>query len=232
MKVLGLVPARAGSKRVVGKNVRPLAGKPLCQWAIEAALGSARVTRWAVSSDDPRVLEIARGYPSVTAIKRPAELASDTAPAIGYVRHALEQLAPESFDAFCIVQPSSPLTLSSDIDGTVELLETSGAETAVSVVELDHAVHPFKMKVMEGDKLLPFIEEERGRMQSHELPRVFVRNCSVYVSRVGVLDRYGSVIGADQRGFVMPPERSIDINVELDLVIAEVLLSRGAALVR
>ncbi len=226
MQILGIVPARAGSKRVAGKNVRPLAGKPLCQWAIEAALGSARVTRWAVSSDDPRVLEIARRYPQVTAIERPAELASDTAPAIGYVRHALEVMGG-GFDAFCIVQPSSPLTLSSDIDGTVELLERSGAETAVSVVELDHAVHPFKMKVMEGDKLLPFLEEERGRMQSHELPRVFVRNCSVYVSRVGVLDAYGSVIGGDQRGFVMPPERSIDINVELDLVIAEVLLSRG-----
>jgi CMP-N,N'-diacetyllegionaminic acid synthase len=182
-----------------------------------------------VSSDDPRVLEIAREYPSLHPLERPAELATDTAPAIAYVRHALDTLG-ESFDAFCIVQPSSPLTLSSDVDGTVELLERTGAETAVSVVELDHAVHPFKMKVMDGDRLLPFLEEEKGRMAAHELPKIFVRNCSVYVSRLSVLDAYGAVVGADQRGYVMPPERSIDINVELDLVIAEVLLSRGGAI--
>lgn len=226
MRTLGIIPARAGSKRVVGKNVRLLAGKPLCQWAMEAALGSTSVTRWVVSSDDERVLEVARRFPGLTPIARPAALAGDTSTAVEYVRHALTE-AGEPFDAVCIVQPSSPLTRSTDIDGTVQLLERSGAETAVSVVELDHAVHPFKMKVMEGDKLLPFLEEEKGRMASHQLPQVFVRNGSVYACLVGVIDRYQSVIGADQRGYVMPPERSVDINVELDLVIAEVLLTRG-----
>lgn len=227
MRILGIVPARKGSKRVIGKNVRPLAGKPLCRWALDAATGATSVTKWVVSSDDERVLEIAASYPGVLPILRPEELASDTAPAIAYVRHALATVAPETFDAFCIVQPSSPLTLPEDIDGTVRLLVESGADTAVSVVELDHAVHPVKMKVMDGDKLLPFLEDERGRMAAHELPRVFVRNCSVYVSKVSVLDRFGSVIGGDQRGYVMPPERSVDINVELDLTIAEVLLGKS-----
>ena len=128
-----------------------------------------------------------------------------------------------------IVQPSSPLTLAEDIDATVDLLAASGADTAVSVVKLDHAVHPLKMKVLEGDRLLPYLEEERGRMAAHELPMIYVRNCSVYATRRRVIDG-GGVIGDDCRAYVMPRERSLDINEELDLEFAEFLLSRRGAL--
>ena len=126
MRTLGIIPARAGSKRVVEKNLRLLGGKPLVAWAIEAARGARRINRLVVSSDDERVLEIAGGYDPHLPLRRPAEFATDTAPAIDYVRHAMwevEQAEGVDFDAVAIVQPSSPFTLPADIDATIDLLE-------------------------------------------------------------------------------------------------------------
>ncbi len=245
MRVLGIIPARAGSKRVLRKNLRLLQGKPLVAWAIEAARGARRIDRLIVSSDDDEVLEIARRFDASLPFRRPAELAADDSPAIDYVRHALRTLErveadqlpslsgrgqgegeSDRFDAIAILQPSSPLTLPTDIDATIDLLDASGADTAVSVVEVDHALHPTKFKTLDGDRLQPFYEEERGRMAAHELPRVFVRNCSVYAIRRATIER-GQIIGRDCRGYVMPRERSIDINDEMDLALAEWMLSRS-----
>ncbi|MGD9722087.1 MAG: hypothetical protein AB7O59_12405 [Pirellulales bacterium] len=229
-QVLGIIPARGGSKRLPRKNVLPLGGKPLVVWTIEAAQRARRLARVVVSSDDAEVLALAAKIDAQLPLARPAEISGDTSPAIDFVRHALSELESRGegpFDAVAILQPSSPLTLSEDMDGTIELLEQSGADSAVSVMRLDHAIHPLKMKTMQGDRLLPFLEEERGRMAAHELPTIYVRNCSVYVTRRGAIDR-GQVIGDDCRGYVMPRERSLDINEELDLQFAEFLLSRGA----
>ena len=191
---------------------------------------ASTLARVVVSSDDERVLELAAGRADMVPLRRPDALATDTSPAVDYVLHALDEMersrGEAPFDAVCIVQPSSPLTLPEDVDGTVRLLIDSGADTAVSVVKLDHAVHPAKLKVMDGDRLLPYLEDEAGRMASHELPDVYVRNCSVYVSRRTVFTEHRQVIGADARGFVMPEERSIDINIERDLLLAELMLQR------
>ncbi len=124
-----------------------------------------------------------------------------------------------------ILQATSPFTLPEDIDATIELLLSSGADTAVSVMKVDHAVHPVKLKTMSGDRLLSYWEEERGRMAASELPEVFVRNCSVYATRRAVIES-GRIIGDDCRGYVMPRERSLDINEALDLEFAQFLLSR------
>jgi CMP-N-acetylneuraminic acid synthetase len=228
LKTLGIIPARKGSKRLARKNVRPLGGKPLVIWTIEAARAARRLDRLVVSSDDPEVLALAAKVDPRLPLERPAELADDRSPAIDYVRHALgvlEAAGEGPFEAVAILQPSSPLTLSADIDATIELLDSSGADSAVSVMRLDHAAHPLKMKVLEGDRLLPYIEEERGRMAAHELSDVYVRNCSVYATRRRAIDR-GQVIGDDCRGYVMPRERSLDINDEFDLLLAEFLLTR------
>jgi CMP-N,N'-diacetyllegionaminic acid synthase len=225
---LGIIPARGGSKRLPRKNLRLLGGKPLVAWAIEAARGARRLDRLVVSSDDREVLDLARHYDAGLALGRPDKISGDESPAIDYVRHALAELegsGQRPFDAIVILQPSSPFTLPADIDATVDLLASSGADSAVSVMQLDHAVHPFKMKVLDGNRLLPYLEEERGRMAAHELPAIYVRNCSVYASRRNVVER-GQVIADDCRGYVMPRERSLDINEELDLSFAEFILSR------
>lgn len=200
-------------------------------WVIEAARAARRIDRLVVSSDDPEVLAIAGGYDEHLPLPRPAELATDEAVAIEYVRHALAVLEGRGegpFDAVAILQPSSPLTLPSDIDITIELLETSGADSAVSVMKLDFMIHPVKMKTLDGDRLLPYLEEEGGRMAARELPTIYVRNGCIYATRRATIEQ-GQVIGADCRAHVMPRERSVDINDEADLLYAQFLVSRGNA---
>ena len=223
--VLGIVPARGGSKRVPRKNLRSLGGKPLVSWALDAAVRASRLTHVVLSSDDDEILALAPS--TVTALRRPAEIADDRAPAIAYVRHALETLGPERgpFDAVCIVQPTSPFTTPADVDAVIGLLLDTGASSAVSVQQVEHATHPLKMKRMAGTQLLPYLEDERGRMSEHELEKVYVRNGSVYVSWCRTIAG-GSILGDDSRGYVMPRERSIDINDELDFAFAEFLLER------
>lgn len=228
MRTLGIIPARRGSRRLPRKNVQLLGGRPLVAWVIEAARGARALDRLVVSSDDAEVLALARDVDPALPLARPAELATDTAPALAYVRHALDVLeaAGEApFDAVAIVQPTSPLTEPGDIDQTVSLLRESGAESAVTVVQLEHALQPAKLKVLQGDRLLPYLEEEDGRMAAHELPALYVRNGAVYATRRATIDA-GQLLGRDCRAHVMPRGRSVDINDEMDLLFARFLLER------
>ena len=233
MNILGIIPARAGSKRLPGKNLRQLGGRPLVRHAIDLATECPSLTAIVVPSDDEGVLELAARDRRVSVLRRPAELATDIAPAIDYVRHALMAMEAEQvqYDAIVILQPTSPLTLPADVEGTIRLLADSGADSAVSIVRVDHALHPAKFKVLAGDRLLPYFEDERGRMAAHELPPVYVRNGSVYAVRRTTVEA-GELIGPDCRGFEMPLERSIDINDELDFAFCEFLWARTARALR
>jgi len=228
VRTLGIVPARAGSVRLPGKNLAVLGGKTLVERALDAATGASRLIAVALSSDDPRALALGERRAGVIVIERPPELAGERSPAIDYVRHALAAIAArggEAFDAVAIVQPSSPLTLAGDVDGTVELLAATGADSAVTAVRLDHAIHPLKLKRLDGDRLVPLFADEGGRMATHELEPVYIRNGAVYATRRRVIDR-GQILGDDCRAYVMPRERSIDINDRLDLEFAAFLLDR------
>ena len=226
MKTLGIIPARAGSKRVARKNVRDFCGKPLIAWTIECARKSSALNAIVVSSDDQDALAIAQTFEGVVALPRPIELATDTAPAVGYVKHALAVVpGGADFDTVVILQPTSPLRLPSDIDATVELLADPTADSAVSTVLVAHDVHPLKMKKLRDGKLLPYVEEERGRMMAHELDAIYVRNCAVYATRRRVIDS-GQIVGNDCRSFEMPRERSVDINDEIDFELAELLMKK------
>lgn len=230
MKILGIVPARKGSRRLPGKNMRLLGGRPLARWALDTARGCPSLTRLVVSSDDERVLELARGLEGLVALRRPPELSGDTAPAIGYVRHALDALeagGEDRFEAVVILQPSSPFTLPADVEQTVALLQATGADSAVTVVQVPHDVHPAKFKVLEGDRLRPYFEPEAGRTAAEEMPTVYVRNGSVYATLRRVVDA-GAILGDDCRGLPMPRHRSVDINDELDFALAELLLERAS----
>ena len=223
-KVLAIIPARAGSKRVPGKNKKQLGGKELVRYVIEAALEARSIQDVAVSSDDADILAISRTYSGVVAIERPAIFATDLSPAIEYVQHALDYLS-NVYDAIVILQPSSPFTTAEDIDNTLDLLWQTDADSAVSVMKLDHAIHPVKLKILRGDKVLPYWEEENGRMAAHELPELYVRNCAIYASTYPTIQA-GQVIGTDCRGYIMPRERSIDINDPIDFEFAEFLITK------
>jgi CMP-N,N'-diacetyllegionaminic acid synthase len=228
MRVLGLIPARGGSRRLPRKNLARLGDRTLVRRALETSLASEAFAAVALSSEDPEILAEANGLDSVALIRRPAELATETARAYDVVLHALRMLesgGSEPFEAIAVIQCTSPFTASEDLAGAVRMLDRTGAESVVSVAPLESAVHPLKLKRMEGDRLLPYLEDDR-LLPSHELPPLWLRNGSIYVSRREVIDA-GDLVAEDVRGFKMPPERSHDIDTPTDLALAELLLARG-----
>jgi CMP-N-acetylneuraminic acid synthetase len=209
------------------KNLAVLEGRTLVRRALETALAAGCFDVVALSSDDDEILAEAEGL-AVSVLRRPSQLATATARAADVVRHAVAELEDVSapFEAVAIVQATSPFTAPEDLAATVDLLERTGAESAVSVVRVDAALHPAKLKRLEGDRLLPFLQDDR-LTPSHELPPLWVRNGSVYAFRRDLVDRG---LGADDvRGFEMPAERSFDIDTPRDLALAEFLLSRAGS---
>jgi CMP-N-acetylneuraminic acid synthetase len=224
MRVLGLVPARGGSLRVERKNLIELDGRTLVRRALETSLAAGCFASVAVSSDDPEILDEAPA--GVVRIERPPALASATSRTLDAVLHALETLN-DDFDAVGIVQATSPFTAAEDLAGAVAMLERSGAASVVSVVRVDAALHPLKLKVMVGERVHPWLADD-AMAPSHELPELWVRNGSVYLTRVETLRRGQILDESDQLGYVMPPERSHDIDTPQDLAFARFLLESGA----
>jgi CMP-N-acetylneuraminic acid synthetase len=227
MRVLGLVPARGGSRRVPNKNLAVLGGRTLVRRALDTCLAAQRLDAVALSSESPDILAEAGGLDGVLAIQRPPELATDTALAYDAAMHALhaaQERTGAPFDVLAIVQCTSPFTLAEDVDGTLELLERTGAESAVTVTRSDDLAHPLKQKVLEGDRLLPYLRDDE-MTPSHALPELWVRNGAVYCTRTAVLAA-GRLLGSDVRALPVPRERSLDINTPLDLAFAEFLLER------
>ena len=230
-KILAIIPAREGSKRELQKNFRPFAGTTLTDITIEHALKSKLITDVVLSSDSDEVLAIGSKYNGVISLKRPEEFSTDTSPAIEFVRHTLQVMEPKkgyTYDMVVILQPSSPLRYVEDIDNTIELLAGNpDADSSVSVVKIDHMVHPVKLKVLKGKELLPYIEEEKGRFAAHELPDVYVRNCAVYVTWRRDLETRPDVIGNKSLAYEMPAEISADINSMMDFEFAEYLYKKA-----
>jgi len=221
MRTLGVVPARGGSTRVPRKNLAVLGGRTLVRRALETALAAGCFETVALSSDDDEILAEAEGLDAV-ALRRPPELSTETARASDFALHALRELG--DFDALAILQCTSPFTAPEDVAGAVALLERTGAESVVTIAAADAAHHPLKLKRLDGDRLLPYLEDDR-LTPSHELERLWVRNGSVYVFRRDVVER--GLVADDVRGYEMPPERSFDIDTQQDLAFAEFLVARG-----
>jgi CMP-N,N'-diacetyllegionaminic acid synthase len=231
MKILAIIPAREGSKRVPQKNFRSFAGTTLTDLAIQQALQAKLLDRIVVNSDAQPVKEIALKYASkdIDFLERPKELATDESPAIDYMLQTLEfyEAKGEHYDLVVIIQVSSPLRNGSDIDATITLLlENQEADSAVSVVELPHMTHPHKMKTMKGHMLEPWLVDEGQKTAAHELPTIYVRNCAVYVFKANLL-KQGITYGQQSLGYIMPAETSVDINDMLDFKFAEFLFEQN-----
>jgi len=218
MAIVGLVPARAGSKGIPWKNLAPVAGKPLLQWTIDAALEASTITRTIVSTDGDEIAALVREL-GAEVLGRPTELAADEAPMFDVVLHALGQIGP--CEALVLLQPTSPLRRAEHIDGAVELLRTSGADSVVSVVEVPHQFRPGSVMALEDGRLVPFAGAVSGRQDK---PVVYARNGpAVLVLRP---DRLGEdLYGGDCRPYVMELRDSIDVDGPFDLELAELLLS-------
>src|SRR5690606_26912718 len=156
MRVLGLIPARGGSKGIPRKNIRLLCGKPLLQYTVEAALGAVRLTRIILSTDDEEIAEVGRACGVEIPFLRPAELARDDTPTLPVVKHAVQWLETrgEYFDAICLLQPTNPLRRSEDIDNCIDLLERSHADAVVSVAPVPVKYNPHWVYFQGEDGLL------------------------------------------------------------------------------
>lgn len=222
--ILALVPARGGSRRLPRKNLAVLGGRTLVRRALETTLASGAFETVVLSSDDPEILAEADGLEGVRALERPAELATSTARSLDVVRHVLAT-AKGAFDAVAIIQCTSPFTAPEDLCGAVELFRRTGAQSVVTVARVAAALHPLKLKRLEGDRLVPYLDDD-AMVPSHELPPLWVRNGSLYLTRRDVVEA-GRILGEDVRGYEMPEERSHDIDTPLDLAFAEFLLARS-----
>jgi len=225
--VLGVVTGRGGSKGVPRKNVAPLGGKPLIAWTVEAAVASRTLDRVIVSSDDREIIDAAVAAGAEAPFVRPAELARDDTPGAAPVVHVLDAIG-ERYDYVVLLQPTSPFRTSEDIDAAVELCAGSGAPSVVSVAPANSSPH-WMYSVDHDGTMTPVIPAEKVVGRRQELPSVFELNGAVYVARVDWLREHGSFIGPETLAYVMPEERSLDIDTPLDLVVARALLGDGEA---
>jgi CMP-N,N'-diacetyllegionaminic acid synthase len=220
VRTLGLIPARGGSKGIPRKNVKLIAGKPLIVWTIEAALRSSLLDAVVVSTDDPEIAEVARCAGAQVPFMRPAELAQDKTPGIDPVLHALAQLP--QFDSVLLLQPTSPLRNTDDIDACLRLATQQHAPSVVSVSEPD--THPYwTYRLTGGQTLERFIAAEPAARRQ-DLPAAVALNGALYFADANWLRRSGGLVGTETLAYVMPRERSIDLDTPLDWKFAELLL--------
>lgn len=222
-KIIAIIPARGGSKALPRKNVKLLLGKPLIAYTIESALKSKYVNKVVVSTEDEEIAEIAKLY-GAEVIKRPKELAKDESPTIDVIFHAINALKVENSDLIVLLQPTSPLRTAEDIDNAIEFFLNNECESVISVCEVEHP--PYWDFKIEGGHLKPLFGEEYLRMRRQDLPKVYVPNGAIYVSTPENLRRYKSFYCSKTIPYIMPPERSIDIDNEIDFMLAELLVRK------
>ncbi|HEU6451553.1 MAG TPA: acylneuraminate cytidylyltransferase family protein [Gemmatimonadaceae bacterium] len=229
MRVLGLVPARGGSRGVPRKNARLLGGKPLLQYTADAALAARLLTRVVLSTDDAEIAEIGRRCGLDVPFMRPAELARDETPMVPVVRHALEavEATDGAYDAVCLLQPTAPLRGSEEIDACIELLERGGADTVITVRRVPEEYNPHWVYFADESGALSLSTGEAAPIaRRQELPPAFHRDGAVYVARRAVVMERGSLFGDRVLGYVADREHTVNIDGPADWRRAEQLVER------
>lgn len=228
-KVLGLVAAKAGSKRFPRKNIALLRGKPLLEWTLDAARRSGVCDALAVSSEADEILDLAKTFGCDQLIKRPMELARDPAGIVDVALHALCALRAQGniYNTIVLLAPCAPLRTAGDITEAFELYKKTAPDFVMSVSEFSHT--PFSaMHINEQGSLLPVFSEYIGR-KSQEMPAAYRPNGAIHVLDVKRFETERSYYVKPLRPFVMPIERSVDIDNPVDLEFAEALLRRQGA---
>lgn len=225
--IVGIIPARGGSKGIPRKNIALLSGKPLLAWTVEAALSSKILDRVIVSTEDGEIASIARSLGAEVPFMRPSELAEDATPGIDPVLHALDSLERDGYRPAwtMLLQPTSPLRTSEDILGASATASRTGADIVVSVCE---AVPPpaWVRKINAAGVLEDYFYQGSLPGIRQELPKAYALNGAIYLASVQVLRLRKSFHSGRVHAYVMPRERSLDIDTPWDLELAEMVLSR------
>ena len=219
-RVVAIIPARRGSKRLPLKNLRLLDGVPLIVHSIRAALAATLVTDVVVSTEDDEIAAIATAHGAVV-VRRPAALASDTTQNNDVVRHVL---ATGAYDFLALLQPTSPLRRAADIDGCLAPVLAGEAMSAMTVTDVEH--HPGKAVVLENGLVTPFTNDADMEARRQDMRDVFRQNGAVYAIATATFLQHERFYVTPCAAVVMPAELSIDIDREIDLLFAELLLKR------
>lgn len=216
LSILAVVTARGGSRRVPGKNVRDVGGRPLIAWTIGQGAASRLVDRLIVSTDDEEIMRVAREAGAEVPFRRPKSLAKDDTPGVDPVLHALDALP--GFDIAVLLQPTSPLRAAQDIDACIERCAQPGIDACVSVAPLAKPLD-WTYYIAADGKMTPVKEGRDG-------PEACVLNGAVYAARVPCLRANRSFVTPQTVAYRMPRERSLDVDTEEDFALLEMIMKR------
>ncbi|MBQ9480390.1 MAG: acylneuraminate cytidylyltransferase family protein [Selenomonadaceae bacterium] len=224
-KILAIVPARGGSKGVPRKNIREFCGKPLIAWTLEQAAHSKYIDTCVVSTEDAEIKAVAEKFGGLVPFMRPAELARDESPSVDAIIHAMNMMP--GYDVIVVLQVTSPLRTSADIDGAIEYCFEKGAQSCISLTEA--ATNPYWTFVLDDSgqikRLLKIPYEQSYRRQV--LPKVYQPNGAVYIATAELINRTRGLSDEGTIGYLMPAERSWDIDTPQDFEIAQFLMSKA-----
>jgi N-acylneuraminate cytidylyltransferase/CMP-N,N'-diacetyllegionaminic acid synthase len=229
--VLALIPARGGSKGLRGKNIMKFGSKPMIAWSIGHAKGSRYVDRTIVSTDEPDIARIAEQYGAEVPFMRPHRLATDGSKLMDAIIHAIDNIeaAGERYDILVLLQPTSPLRTSRDVDYAIKLLLEKNARSIVSVCEAEH--HPYWVNSLPADgNMGSFLKKEAVNVNRQDLPAYYRLNGCVFVSYCDHLKKRASFYGAGSFAYVMPSSRSADIDNMQDFMLAQAMLKTNLRL--
>ena len=226
-KVLAIIPARKGSKRLPNKNKLDLNGKPLIAWTIESAMKSIYIDDIAISTNDEDIVEIAKLYDIDVPFLRPVELSSDKASTMDVIFHTINfyKSIGRSYDIIILLQPTSPLRTSVDIDNSFKLL-SKDVKAIVSVCELDHS--PLWSNVLPTNNSLEFfLKEDVQGLRSQDLPQYYRLNGAIYLSRINYLKTNKIFFGNQSKAYIMSTNNSIDIDTKLDFELCKLIMNEN-----
>lgn len=226
--IIAIIPARGGSKGIPDKNIVPVGGRPLISYTIMAARDCQRLNEILLSTDSEKIAKCAADYGLNCDSLRPAEFATDTAKTIDAVIYEIkkfEEKTKKKVDIVVVLQPTTPLRSTSDIDNALDLFLQRDVDSLISVYEAS-SVHPSIMYYFNGNALTPVIEMGKEIRRRQEFQKAYVRNGAIYISKRSLIMNQYTIVSNNPIPYVMPRERSINIDEPYDLELAEWMMNR------
>lgn len=225
-RVLAIIPARAGSKRLPRKNILMLQGKPLIQWTIDEALKSNVIDTIAVSTDDTEIIDLSVSLGLNVPFVRPEFLSGDKSSSIDVIKHAIDyyQSVGDKYDYVMLLQPTSPLRTAKHIDEAFQLLESKDAEAVVSVCECEHS--PLWSNTLPDDLSMDnFIPENIKNKRSQDLGTFYRLNGAIYIAKIDAFLKENALLLSNRCvAYKMSTEESVDIDERIDFLLADAIL--------
>ena len=225
MRVLGIIPARGGSKGVPGKNILEFDGKPLIAYAVETGQESKLLSELVVSTEDEEISRVSGKY-NCRVIKRPEEFASDTSNVVETALDLLQKLEAENnfFDAVLLLQPTAPLRTAKDVDNAIEILETGETDAVISMISVgdNHPARMYRIDGREAKSEMPEFETTRRQ----DLPKRYIRNGCIYLVKTERLRKEKTFMPESKAAYIMDAEWAVNIDTEIDVLILNALIRK------